>query len=385
MLVSDLIAAMHAIAPLDLAEAWDNVGLLIGDASRPLAGPVLLTIDLTDAVLDEAIAMQAGAIVAYHPPIFSPMKRITGDSWAGALRLRVIEHTIAVYSPHTALDAAPGGVTDWLIDQACLTEPDAPARGSALRAIASLAGASGSVGDGSQTHKIVTFVPREAVEHVRDAMAAAGAGVIGNYERCSFAVEGTGTFCAGADANPAIGGRGRVESVGELRLEMVCGERALPAAVAALRAVHPYEEPAFDVYALVPRPRAGAGAGRIVTLAEAADLESVARRLKSRLGLQVVSVAQRGARQITRIAAVPGSGASLLDAAIAVGAECFITGEMKHHEVLSALERGCSVILAGHTETERGYLPVLTSRLNAMRSGFRATVSRADCAPLRAV
>ncbi len=395
---------MHAIAPVALAEEWDNVGLLAGDASRPLAGPVLLTIDLTHAVLDEAIAMKVGAIISYHPPIFSPIRSIRADTPAGARLLRLIEHRIALYSPHTALDAAPGGLTDWLIAQA--TEPVDAAACSALAAARAL--------DPRQTHKVVVFVPRDAAERMREAMASAGAGVIGGYEQCSYALEGVGTFLAGEGTNPAVGRRGRLETVNEVRLEMVCGEGALPAVVAALRAVHPYEEPAFDIYSLTPKPRAGIGPGRIATLAMPTDVEEIARRLKARLPSRCVSVAAHEGRSLPktrgtqgesrsqkdaasspstpsassvvhRLAAVPGSGAALLDAAIAAGAQCFVTGEMKHHEVLSALDRGCAIVLAGHTETERGYLPTLAARLNTINGGFAAVVSKADAPPLRPV
>jgi hypothetical protein len=223
-------------------------------------------------------------------------------------------------------------------------------------------------------------------------MAAAGAGVIGHYELCSFGVEGRGTFRGDAASNPAVGERGRLESVEEVRLEMVCGAGVLAAVVEALRGGHPYEEPAFDVYALVPKPRRGSGSGRIVTLSDPTTIEAIAGRLKARLGVAGVCVATpsapllaRGACLVTRVAAVPGSGAGLLDAAIDAGAECFVTGEMKHHEVLGALDRRCAVILAGHTETERGFLPVLATRLNGINKEFDARVSRADAPPLKMV
>ncbi len=388
MLLSDLTAAMHSIAPLHLAEEWDNVGLLIGDPSRPLAGPILLTIDLTSPVLDEAIAMHAGAVVAYHPPIFTPLKRIVADSPQAATLLNLIEHKIAVYSPHTALDAAPGGLADWLIDQAA--EPLAGARGSSgIRDRAALTFASSINPD--QTHKIVTFLPKEAIEKVRAALAAAGAGVIGNYELCSFTIEGQGSFRGNESSNPTLGRRNRLELINESRLEITCGRHALPAAVEALRATHPYDEPAFDIYTLTAKPERAAGQGRILTLEQPTTTEAIAQRLKQRLNLSAIliatptSPARKQGDHVSRPAAVPGSGAALLDQAINAGADCFITGEMKHHEVLSALDRDCSVILAGHTETERGYLPILAARLNAINAGFRAFASKADRAPLHAM
>jgi dinuclear metal center YbgI/SA1388 family protein len=387
MLVADLASAMASIAPPHLAEPWDNVGLLVGDVSRPLVGPVLLTIDLTDAVVDEAVESNTGAIVAYHPPIFTPLRRLDGSSPAARRLLRVIERGIAVHSPHTALDAVPGGVTDWLIAQACPDAPGAQATGLALEPLAPSAAP-----DPDQTHKIVVFLPRDhaVIDRVRHAMADAGAGRIGHYEQCAFAAEGVGTFRGGDASNPAIGTPGRLESVNEARLEMVCGEQALPAIVAAIRATHPYEEPAFDLFQRCPTPRARGGAGRMVTLDPRDSPAAIAQRLQQRLGA-TVSVAMPRARPAThdprplRLAAVPGSGGSLLDAAVAAGATCFLTGEMKHHEVLGAIDRGCAVILAGHTETERGYLPTLAARLNAIHPEFAARPSAADAPILRSI
>jgi dinuclear metal center YbgI/SA1388 family protein len=382
MRVSDFVAAMQSIAPLHLAEAWDNVGLLVGDAARALAGPVLLTIDLADAVLDEAIAMKAGAIVAYHPPIFRPITSLTACTPQAAALLRLIENRIALYSPHTALDAAPDGLTDWLIDQACETPPTDRA---AITSNAHI--------NARETHKIVTLIPKEALERVRAALAAAGAGIIGRYKLCSFTLDGRGTFRGDAATNPAVGQPGQLEHVDELRLEMVCGQSSLPAAIDALRAAHPYEEPAFDIYTLAPKPTRRSGAGRIVTLSAPTTAESVAHRLKQRLRLTTIfmgtphrsSSCQSMSAAVNRLSVVPGSGAALLDAAIDAGATCFITGEMKHHEVLHALDRGCAVILAGHTETERGYLPMLAKRINGFNATFDARASAVDAPPLRAV
>lgn len=370
MRIADLVAAMEAVAPLHLAEEWDNVGLLVGDLERRLVGPTLLTIDLSAVVLDEAIEMNAGAIVSYHPPIFAPLKKLTSESASGAILLRAVEHRIAVYSPHTALDAVSGGVTDWLLDQV------GPSAGrEALRA-------SSGLGSGALC-KVVVFVPESALSAVREAMGSAGAGVIGHYRSCSFFSKGTGSFMGDERTNPALGHRGRLEFVEEARLEMVCARAKVHAAVASMRAAHPYEEPAFDVYELVAPAAAGCGAGRIADLAVPVSLDEIADRLRRGLGSASLGVARAPGKGMARRAAcVPGSGGSLLGDAVARGADLFITGEMKHHEVLAALEAGCSVILGGHTQTERGYLPVLAERLASIDRGFTPTVSAKDAAPI---
>lgn len=388
MRVLDLIGAMEGIAPPALAEPWDNVGLILGDRRAELRGAVLLTIDLSMAVVSEARQMNAGAIVAYHPPIFQPMRALTADTDKGAALLACAAAGMAIYSPHTALDAAAGGVADWLIDQVATPEATTGAGAGRCALVAATGSGAGGALAGSMV-KLVTFVPvspPEVVEQVRSALAGAGAGVIGAYETCSFSTPGTGSFLGGAGARPAVGQAGRLEFVDEVRLEMVCPKARVAGAIAALRAAHPYEEPAFDVYDLVAPPRADLGPGRALTMDQRASVSELAARVKSALGAASVSLASNDeTKRVSRIAVCPGSGESLLGAAVAWGAEVFITGEMKHHEVLKALESGCSVILAGHTETERGYLPALARRLNALNAQFAACVSREDRAPLRAV
>lgn len=376
MRVADLIAAMESIAPPTLAEEWDNVGLIAGDRQAELRGSVLLTIDLTTAVVTEAREMGAGAIVAYHPPIFRPVRSLTAEGRIGRCLLDCIRAGIAVYSPHTALDAAAGGVADWLVDQAA-------GRGGGTDRVALLAA---ELTEASAAFKIVTFVPEAAHTKVREAMSRAGAGRIGAYDQCSFAIPGRGSFFGTESTNPKVGEKGRLEFVDEVRLEMVCSKSALPGAIAGLRAAHPYEEPAFDVYPLTPKPRADLGPGRALTLGTPSTPEELARRLKQALGVATVTLAAAApSNAVERVAVCPGSGESLLGAAMKAGAQVFITGEMKHHETLGALDAGISVILAGHTETERGYLPTLAAKLNQISPAFGAQVSLEDRPPLAPV
>ena len=245
MLVRDLVEAMEGIAPTPYAEAWDRVGLQVGAPSREVTGPVLLTIDLTERVLAEAVSMRASAIIAYHPPIWNELGRLTDASASARIIRGAIEAGMAIYTPHTALDAAEGGMTDWLCEG--LSAPPGKAREGVT------AGDCRSLEphverDPDQEVKIVTFVPPDKAEEVRGALATGGAGIIGAYRLCSFGTVGTGTFLGGEGTNPAVGEAGRLERVDELRLEMVCSKHALPIALKTLREFHPYEEPAFDVY-----------------------------------------------------------------------------------------------------------------------------------------
>ncbi len=370
----EFMDVMGAIAPLEFAEAWDNVGLILGDPARPISGPVLLTIDLTPGVVAEAREMSASLILSYHPPIFSGLKRITPGSPHGIALLGCMNAGIGIYSPHTALDAAPGGVADWLLDSALGS--DAPGAGrAALQSLQRL--------DPAQTHKLVVFVPTEPASllgEIRAALSAAGAGVIGEYSQCSYSLRGKGSFFGSESTDPAVGARGTLEEVDEVRLEMVCPAARLPGIIDTLRRVHPYEEPAYDLYALSPAPDARIGPGRVASLGAETEVNALADRLKAKLGAPCVRFATHMGDRVSRVAVCPGSGESLIDNAMTAGADVFVTGEMKHHEILGAVERGIAIVLAGHTETERGYLHELAGRLSG--SGVRAEVSKADRPPL---
>lgn len=372
MTIGELVSALERIAPRRLAEPWDNAGLIIGDPAGAVAGPVLLTIDLTPAVVAEALTLGSTCLVAYHPPIWQPVNRLTPAQPKGDLLLRLLRAGVAVYSPHTALDAAPDGVTDWLCDMLAdegQTRRDLGDRRALIPA---------SRPDPLQTHKIVTFVPPDAVEPLRDALASVGAGQIGEYLQCSFSTPGAGTFFAPDTANPAVGATGRLETVNEARLEIVCPERSLPLAVEMLRRFHPYEEPAFDIYRLEPKPRRDVGAGRRLTLDHPATPADLARRLRANLGVDAVKLAAAGDKPIERVGVCPGAGADLLEPAIADGCTLFVTGEMRHHEALAALARGCSILLAGHTNTERGYLPHYARKINELAPEADARPAQSD-------
>ncbi len=379
MKIADLVAAMERIAPPDLAESWDNVGLLIGAHDALLAGPLLLTIDLTEAVAAEAARLKCGAVVAYHPPIFEAVKRLTDETETGRVALQLIGAGVAVYSPHTALDGAPGGMADWLAE-GLLGPSDVGSGGGgdrrALRAHASLAP--------TQELKVVTFVPMEKLDDVRKAMASAGAGIIGGYEVCSFSTTGHGTFLGSAGTQPAVGAAGNLESVAEQRLEMVCSRRALALTIQTLRQFHPYEEPAIDVYELVARPTRAVGAGRKIALDNGATIDELAVRLKAHLDVKVLQVAmgpRTGDTPIERIGVCPGAGGSLVPLALEADCQLFVTGEMRHHEIRQAVAAGLSVMLAGHTQTERPYLRLLAPRLRKELGGHPVLVSAEDREP----
>ena len=370
--VRDLTAALSAVAPPALAAAWDNVGLLAGDPSAPCER-VLLTIDLTRDVLEEARDLRVQAVVAYHPPLFEPLKRFVSGTHPSGVVHDAIRSGVALLSPHTALDAVQGGVNDWIADGI----GDGTRR--PLEPSASL--------PATEAFVIVTHAPQDAVERIRGAMSIAGAGRIGDYSQCSVATAVEGTFFGGSSTQPRTGRRGSLERVREIRFEMVCGRRALPSALAALRQAHPYETPPVQVHALSPHLSARQGQGRLIELAQPASASEIARRLKRHLGTTRIECAAAPDASVehTVIGLCAGAGMSLCEAAIEAGATLFMTGEARHHEQLAATARGCTLLLAGHTITERGYLPRLGERLARAAPRMQFTISQRDRHPLEAL
>jgi dinuclear metal center YbgI/SA1388 family protein len=387
MNIQSLVDALQRIAPLELAESWDRVGLLAGDRARALTGPVMLTIDLTEAVLDDAVAKKCGAVVAYHPPIWDPLTRITDATPRQRIILRALEAGMAIYSPHTALDAVRGGLADWLCEglsnpAGSGNNPDGPAGRIAgdCRALTPHAKTSPT-----QQVKIVTFVRPDDLAQVRDALSSAGAGLIGKYSLCSFATPGSGSFLGAEGTSPRVGKSGHVEMVPEVRLEMVCSRNALALALETLRRFHPYEEPAIDVYDLVAQPQRFLGAGRRLALDRPVTVAELAQRLKAWTRRDRVRYALCTAdadRQVKFVGVCPGAGASLSKLARQDGCEVFVTGEMAHHDVMGALHAGMSVVLGNHTSTERGFLPRLASMIREHLPGADVIVSTTDRDPL---
>ena len=356
---------LQDVASERLAQPWDHVGLQVGDPAW-LVRTAMLCIDLTESVLDEAIEAGATLIVAYHPLIFSPLTALTIDDPKQRVVLRAAQHKIGVYSPHTALDSIEGGVNDWLCN----------GLGDGQRVPIQPA-----VLENEVQYKLVTFVPHESADGLRKALALVGAGVIGHYTQCSFGTSGEGTFRGDRSTKPAVGQRGRLERVQELRLEMVCPGTHISQVIDTLVERHPYEEPAYDVYRLEPRVQYHEGQGRVVTLDRPVSLSTLIQRVKKHLRLDSIDVAiPTGLKKIERVGVCAGAGGSLIKEAGSINA--FLTGEMRHHDVLEAKWRGIMVMLAGHTQTERPYLKTYRQRI--MRAGgkqIKWLISKTDQPP----
>ena len=370
MKTEQLISAFETFAPTYLANDWDNVGLLVGSKEWP-ANTIMLTIDLTESVLKEAISMNCNLIVSYHPPIFHPLKSVTDSSASERIVLEAIANKIAVYSPHTSLDVATGGVNDWIVEG--LGNGDI----RALRPFGNL--------PPDEECKLITFCPEDKIESLRLAMSSVSCGRIGSYEQCSFTTSGTGTFIGGQGTNPACGEAGELQRGIECKFEMVVSKASLSLAIQALRQFHPYEEPALEVHELGERPRREIGIGRRLHLDKSLQLDEIARKLKKHLGVGYVRVAPAAGKddraQVQTIGLCAGAGGSVCKLAIDDGCEVFITGEMTHHNVIEATARGCTVMLTGHTNSERGYLPKLKEQLLQLLPEATISVSTSDSSP----
>lgn len=372
--LADVVALLTRIAPLDLAEDWDNVGLLVepSHAATRTITRAFLCIDLSESVLDEAVEHGAQLVIAYHPPLFRGLKRLRASSTEERVAVRALEAGLAVYSPHTALDAATDGVNDWLARAfgPGKTKPLVPHTAASEL-------------------KLVVFVPRSHVAELRSALARElGVGTIGNYSECSYELDGKGTFFGNEASNPRLGTRGQLEVVDEVRLELRCSAQQAQRVARVIAAYHPYEEPAWDVYPLAPTPESNVGAGRWLELETPLSLGEAVVRLKAHLGVSTLRVATAGLHAagspIRRIALCAGAGGSLLEKVS--GADLFVTGELRHHDVLAKLRAGSSVIVSEHTHTERGFLPELAQRLAVLAGGqLEVLVSARDADPLRTV
>ncbi len=344
MQVRDVIAAIDRLAPFALAEPWDHVGLQVGAADDELpcgaagaadvAPVVLVTLEVDDAVLDEAHRLGAPVVVSHHPLIFDPLERLSDDTLAGRLALRAAREGVAVIAAHTSLDKARGGMADVIAGLLGLeaAAPLAPAAADVL--------------------KLVGFVPEDDADLVRKALFASGAGVIGEYEHCSWSVGGQGTFFGREGTDPAAGEPGRDEAVSELRLEVVFPRRLRRRVVGAYVAAHPYEEPAFDVVPL-ENEIASLGLGRLGALPAPTTLAALAAEVAAVLRLPSVRYAGDGRRAVRRVAVLPGSGAEAIARGVAQVADVLITGDVKYHEARAAQAQGLALIDAPHGVTEQ--------------------------------
>lgn len=331
--VGTVAAHIEELAPVSWAEQWDNVGLQVGDPEAAVSR-ILVALELTGSVIEEAIQTQADLVVVHHPPIFRPLKALRFDTAGGRRIQRLIQHGIALYAAHTNLDQAKGMTNDSLAAAAGLTQHEVIQRVGEERYL-----------------KLVVFVPRGHEDAVLDALAREGAGHIGNYSHCTFQGRGTGTFLPQEGTHPFIGRQGNLERADEIRLETIIPESKAPRALRAMMQAHPYEEVAYDLYPLA-NPGRVRGHGRIGRLEQPTTLSALVERLKVQLATPHVRVVGDLNRRISTVAVGAGAGSSLIGPASRRGAEVLITGDVGYHDAQDAVDLGLAVIDVGHYNSE---------------------------------
>ena len=332
MVIQEIITHLESFAPLAYQESYDNSGLLVGHPLQQI-NKALLTIDVTEAVIDEAIEHGCGLIIAHHPIIFKGMKRLNGYNEVERCLIKAIKNDIAIYAIHTNLDNVLHGVNAMIAD----------AIGLVNRAVLQP--------KSSTLKKLYSFVPGSHAEQVRSAVFAAGAGHIGNYSECSFNAPGEGTFKAGEGTTPFVGKQGERHTEEEIKIEVIFPAWLEKKIIIALLAAHPYEEVAYDIISLDNENQA-IGSGLVGELATPLAEEAFLQLLKSRFGLSVIRHTALLGRPVQKIALCGGAGAFLADAARAAGADFYITSDIKYHEFFDAEDR---LVIAdiGHYESEQ--------------------------------
>ncbi len=365
--LADVVRALETRYPLRTAEQWDRVGLAVGDPAAPVRR-VLFAVDPVAAVVDEAEEWGADLLVTHHPLLLRPVHSVAATTYKGALVHRLVRAGCGLYTAHTNADSAHGGVAEaladvlGLVDTVPLVAADAPA-----------------------LDKHVVMAPVDVADALVDAMAAAGAGRVGAYERCAWTTTGQGTFTPLEGATPAIGEVGRRETLPEVRVEMVAARGLRTRVVAAMRAAHPYEEPAFDVLELAALP-GDTGLGRVGTLPEPVPLSRFAADVAAAVPATAQGVRWAGDPDmpVRRVAVLGGSGDSLFDAVRAADVDAYVTADLRHHPASEQQERAAfesaggpprpALVDLAHAASEWVWLPRAAASLRADLAAQGTTV-----------
>lgn len=328
--VGEVVTRLAARTHPERAASWDAVGLQVGDLHAPVRS-VAVVHEMTEAVTQRLEMSPVDLVVSYHPLLFRPASRLVPDRSPSGRATRLLRAGVAVLVTHTDFDVMPGGMSDAMADALGLVDVSGFAPVAAAEQV-----------------KLVTFVPDASVGPLIDALGVAGSGRVGDYERCAFTVAGVGRFVAGASTAPVVGSAGTANEQREVRIEMVAPRSRADAVITVLLAAHPYEEPAFDIYPVESNQLAG---GRIGTYGGSwSDLVDLVTEQFQPDGLRL---AARPDVEPSRVAVSPGAGESRIEAAASAGCDVLVSGDISHHRMVEANDRGLSVIDPGHAATER--------------------------------
>ena len=332
MKLKEIIQFFEELAPLSLQESYDNAGLIVGSLDAEVDSAII-TLDVTEEVIDEAIAKEAQLIVAHHPIVFSGLKKITGKNYVERSLIKAIKNDIAIYAVHTNLDSVNGGVNSKICEKLGLQNCKIlqPSKGL--------------------LKKLVTFIPDEHADKVREAVFAAGAGYIGNYDSCGYNLQGTGSFRGNEDSNPFVGEKEKIHYEKEIRFETIFPGFLQHKVISALLNAHPYEEVAYDIYPL-ENTFEKVGMGMIGTLPEEKSEEEFLQKLKDTFKTGVIKHTKLRNKAVKKVAVCGGAGSFLLNNAIAAKADFFISGDFKYHQFFDA-ENKIVIADIGHFESEQ--------------------------------
>ena len=361
MKIREIVSVLEAFAPLSLQESYDNAGLLLGSPEQEIES-ALITLDVTNEVLDEAIAGGHRLIIAHHPIIFKGLKRLTGSNLTERLVIKAIKQDIAIYAIHTNLDNMASGVNAKLGKKLGLHH---------LRILAPA---------NNQLKKLVVFCPVDYAESVKVSMFNAGAGNIGNYDSCSFNSKGEGTFRAHEGAKPHVGKIGKVHFEKEVRVETIVPSFKLKGVVKAMLLAHPYEEVAYDIYSL-DNSFDRVGAGMIGELEQELPLLDFLAKVKNILGAEAIKYNSPIGRPVKRVAFCGGSGSFLIQDAFRAGADVFITADIKYHDFFEH-QNEMTIVDAGHFETEQFTKELLYETIMENFANFALQISETSTNPV---
>jgi len=359
--IKDVTNYLETIAPLAHQELYDNCGLITGDSESSVTG-VIISLDCTEAVVEEAVEKGCNLIIAHHPIIFSGLKKITGASYVERTVIKAIQNHIAIYAIHTNLDNSLAGVNHHF------------AKLLNLNNLSILNSKPGTL------KKLVSFVPKNNTQEVLQALYKAGAGEIGNYSSCSFTVDGEGSFTPNERANPTIGSKGKPEHVAETRIEVLVPHHKANQIVVALKEAHPYEEIAYYITTLENNNQA-IGAGLVGQLPKELSVVEFLQHLKQTMQLEVIKFTKEFSGTIKTVAICGGSGSFLLKAALSAKADAYVSADFKYHEYFDA-ENKLLICDIGHYESEVGTKDLLYDILSKKFSSFALNLSEIDTNPI---
>ncbi len=359
---ADIFKILESVAPLAYQEEYDNAGIITGTYNAECTG-ALMTLDVTDAIVDEAIEINANLIIAHHPLIFHGLKKIIPGNAVSDPLIKAIKNDITIYAIHTNLDNVMGGVNSKLCDVLGILNVEILAPGN------------------GELTKLVTFVPEAQAEVIRVALFNAGAGNIGNYDNCSFNSVGEGTFRAGKNTTPYIGEPGRLHTEKEIRIETLFPSHLTKKIVRALVLAHPYQEVAYDLFSLENR-HPGVGSGMIGELEKETQVEEFFNTIKEKLSLPCIKYTGDIKRKVKKVALCGGAGSFLMRNARRANADIFLTGDIKYHEYFNA-KKQMIVADIGHYESEQYTKELLFEVLKEKIPTFALSISKINTNPIK--